>query len=171
MDAFASTLPAWIEWATLVAIVAGMLWDALRLRIPHTVCLVILFLMPVWGLLQPADVPWLGHLLGFVVTFVVGLILWRLRWFGGGDVKFLSAIALWFGIRDLGFFLVAVSLLGAILAILLLLLRAACGALPRRGADGTARTVPLLQKGDPVPYGIAIGLAAILLRGAMFDFG
>ena len=171
MDGFSSTLPAWIQWATLIAIVVGMVWDALRLRIPHTVCLVILLLMPAWGLLQQADVPWLQHLLGFVVTFVVGFILWRLGWFGGGDVKFLSAIAIWFGIRDLGFFLVAVSLLGAVLAILLLLLRWAYGALPHRRTDGAARTIPLLQKGDPVPYGIAIGLAAILLRGAMFDIG
>jgi prepilin peptidase CpaA len=171
MDSLPATVPAWIEWATLAAIVVGMIWDALRLRIPHSVCLVILALMPLWGLLQPGDVPWLGHLLGFAVTFAVGFTLWRLHWFGGGDVKFLAAIALWFGIRDLGFFLVAVSLLGAILAILLLALRAAYGAIPRRAADGAPRTIPLLQKGDPVPYGVAIGLAAILLRSTMFDIG
>ncbi len=171
MAALPATLPAWIEWATIAVIVVGMIWDALRLRIPHSVCIVILALMPVWGLLQPASVPWLGHLLGFAVTFAVGFVLWRLRWFGGGDVKFLAAIALWIGIRDLGFFLVVVSLLGAALAVVLLVLRAAYGTLPRGTPEGAAGTTPLLHKGDPVPYGIAIGLAAILLRSTMFDIG
>jgi prepilin peptidase CpaA len=171
MDALPATLPAWIEGATLAAILAGMIWDGARLRIPHSVCLVILVLMPVWGLLQPDGVPWLSHLFGFAITFVVGFVLWRLRWFGGGDVKFLSAIALWFGVRDLGIFLATVSILGAVLAILLVALRAAYGMLSHRSGDGATRSIPLLQKGDPVPYGIAIGLAAILLRHGMFDIG
>lgn len=171
MDWLPATLPAWIEWATLAVILVGMVWDGARLRIPHTVCLAILALMPVWGLLQPDGVPWLSHLLGFGITFAVGFVLWRLRWFGGGDVKFLSAIALWFGLHDLGIFLVTVSLLGAILAVLLLALRAAYGALAHRPGDSATGLIPLLQKGDPVPYGIAIGLAAIILHSAMFDLG
>ena len=171
MDWLPATLPAWIEWATLAAILVGMIWDGARLRIPHAVCLIILVLMPVWGLLQADGVPWLSHLLGFAITFGVGFLLWRLHWFGGGDVKFLSAIALWFGFRDLGIFLVTVSLLGAILAVLLLALRAAYGALAPRSGDGATRHIPLLQKGDPVPYGIAIGLTAFLLRDGMFDIG
>jgi len=171
MDALPATLPAWIEWATLAAILVGMIWDGARLRIPHTVCLAILVLMPVWGLLQPDGVPWLSHLLGLVVAFVVGFVLWRLRWFGGGDVKFLSAIALWFGLRDLGTFLVTVSLTGAAFAILLVALRAGYSAVARRTGEDDRRRIPLLQKGDPVPYGIAIGLAAFLQHGGMFDIG
>lgn len=172
MDALPATLPAWIEWATLATIFVGMVWDGARLRIPHSVCLIILFLMPAWGLLQPGGVSWLSHLLGFVFTFVLGFVLWRLRWFGGGDVKFLAAIALWFGLRDLGTFLVTVSLMGAVFAILLVGLRAAYAKVVHRaGGDNAPRGLPLLQKGDPVPYGIAIGLAAFLLRGGMFDIG
>jgi prepilin peptidase CpaA len=171
MDALPATLPAWIEWATLATVFVGMVWDGARLRIPHSVCLVILVLMPAWALLQPDGVSWLSHLLGFAIAFVVGFVLWRLRWFGGGDVKFLSAIALWFGLRDLGSFLVAVSLLGAIFAVLLVALRAAYDVLPHKAGESTARRIPLLQKGDSVPYGIAIGLAAFLLRGGMFDIG
>ena len=49
MDALPATLPAWIEWATLATIFVGMVWDGARLRIPHSVCLIILLLMPAWG--------------------------------------------------------------------------------------------------------------------------
>ena len=172
MDALPATLPAWIEWVTLATIFVGMIWDGARLRIPHTVCLIILILMPVWGLLQPDGVSWISHLLGFAIAFAIGFVLWRVRWFGGGDVKFLAAIALWFGLRDLGSFLVTVSLLGAAFAILLVGLRAAYGALAHRsGNDGAINRLPLMKKGDPVPYGIAIGLAAFILRGGMFDIG
>jgi prepilin peptidase CpaA len=169
--ALPASLPAWIEWATLLAIVVGMGWDALRLRIPHSVCLAIVGLMPLWGLLQPAGVPWLEHLFGLLAAFAIGFILWRLRWFGGGDVKFMSAIALWIGLRDLGFFLVTMSLIGAALALLLLVLRLAFGSdAPRTaGSDAPESGIALLRKGAPVPYGVAIGLAAILLHGAMFE--
>ena len=172
MEWLPATLSAWIEWATLAAILAGMIWDGAQLRIPHSVCFIILVLMPVWGLLQPGGVPWLSHLIGFAITFAIGFALWRLRWFGGGDVKFLAVIAVWFGLRDLGTFLVTVSLMGAVFAILLVGLRAAYARVAHRaGGDNAPRGLPLLQKGDPVPYGIAIGLAAFLLRGGMFDIG
>jgi prepilin peptidase CpaA len=161
-------IPA-IEWIVLLAIAAGMGWDVLRLRIPHTVCLVIAGLMPLWGLLQPVPVPWIAHLAGLLVAFAIGFVLWRLRWFGGGDVKLMSAIALWIGIGDLGFYLVAMSLLGSALAILLLGLRAAFGRLARSGPAAPAPAIALLRKGAPIPYAVAIGLAAFLLRNLLFD--
>lgn len=167
IDAAAPVAIPAIEWIVLLAIAVGMGWDAARLRIPHSVCLAIAGPMPVWGLLQAAPVPWLLHLAGLLAAFAIGFVLWRLRWFGGGDVKFMTAIALWVGIGDLGFFLVVMSLLGSALAILILLLRTAHGALARPDAPPPA--VLLLRKGEAVPYGVAIGLAALLLRSLLFD--
>jgi len=161
-------LTGWIEVATLLAIAVAMGWDAIRLRIPNSVCVVILLLMPVWGLLQPAAIEWLNHLAGFGATFVLGFVLWRLRWFGGGDVKLMAAIALWFGIGDLGFYLVVVSLSGAVLALVLLAARPLHALWMRRHTVGSV-ALPILTKGAPVPYGMAIGFAALLLRRLMFD--
>jgi len=157
----------WLEWATLVLIVVGMLWDAVCLRIPHWVCIAIVALMPIWGLSVSEGVAWLSHFIGFAIAFVIGFLLWRLRWVGGGDVKFTAAIALWIGVADLGFFFVVMSILGAILAILVLLLRIGGRFFVAEGADNSS--IPLLRKGAPLPYGIAIGVAAILLRSALFN--
>jgi prepilin peptidase CpaA len=171
MASIVAAIPALLEWATIATIAAGMISDALRLRIPHSICIAIVVMMPVWGLMQPGGVIWIDHLLGLVVAFLIGYIMWRLRWIGGGDVKYLAAIALWVGITDLGFYLVAMSVLGAILAMTLLLIRLGYRALATAGAvpDAASHPVPLLRHGAPVPYGIAIGLAAILLRTVLFD--
>jgi prepilin peptidase CpaA len=103
-----------------------------------------------------------------VVAFFVGYLMWRLRWIGGGDVKFLAAIALWVGIADLGFFLVAMSLLGALLGIVLLLLRKAFAACVGKEQATSAETPLVLRLGGPVPYGVAIGMAAFMLKEVIF---
>lgn len=168
MALFGLNLTVWLEIAALGAIAVGMAWDVLRLRIPHGVCLVIVALMPVWGFTVEGGVVWFGHIAGAIVAFVIGYLMWRLRWIGGGDVKYLAAIALWVGIVDLGFFLVAMSILGAILGIVLLLLRKAFAACAGTERAVSPDTPPLLRLGAPVPYGVAIGLAAFLLRGVIF---
>lgn len=158
----------WLEIAALAAIGVGMAWDVLRLRIPHGVCLAIIVLMPAWGFTIDGGIVWFSHITGAVVAFGVGYMMWRLRWIGGGDVKFLAAIALWVGIVDLGFFLVAMSVLGALLGVFLLLLRKAFAACAGKERAVAPETPPLLRMNEPVPYGVAIGLAAFLLRGVIF---
>ncbi|MEX2298186.1 MAG: prepilin peptidase [Dongiaceae bacterium] len=158
-----------LEIAALTAIAVGMAWDVLRLRIPHGVCLVIIVLMPIWGFTIDGGIIWFTHIMGAVVAFGVGYMMWRLRWIGGGDVKFLAAIALWVGIVDLGFFLVVMSVLGALLGVVLLLLRKAFSACAGKERAVAPETPPLLRMNGPVPYGVAIGLAAFLLRGVIFS--
>jgi len=80
---------------------------------------------------------------------------------GGGDVKLLAAVGVWIGPDDLLAYLVAVSLLGGVLALAVM----AAGRLKRRWPALAA--VPWLGQGRPgtqaIPYGIAIGLAGLLL--------
>ena len=109
--------------------------------------------------LAPAAIAWhlgvgIGLLAGGAVLFGRGIL-------GGGDVKLLAAVGVWIGPDDLLAYLVAVSLLGGVLALAVM----AAGRLKRRWPALAA--VPWLGEGRPgtqaIPYGIAIGLAGLLL--------
>ena len=84
-----------------------------------------------------------------LVTFAVLAVLFALRAMGGGDVKLLTALALW--IEPLAFarLLIVMALLGGVLTLLL-------GAwhVARRRKDRLA-----------IPYGVAIALAGLWVLG------
>ena len=79
---------------------------------------------------------------------------------GGGDAKLLAASALWLGYDHLMPFLVLVSLLGGVLALLILGYRrfvpmaAVVGTVPKWAAR-------LHENGTGIPYGIAIAGGAL----------
>ncbi|MDF0488479.1 prepilin peptidase [Sphingomonas sp. H39-1-10] len=66
-------------------------------------------------------------------------------WMGGGDVKMIGALALWFPLQALVWMLVVMSIAGGALTIVMLFDRA------------RDRTTPI-----EVPYGVAIAFAALL---------
>jgi prepilin peptidase CpaA len=67
-------------------------------------------------------------------------------WMGGGDVKMIGALALWFPFQALAWMLIVMSLLGGALTLLLVIERAV-----RRKTDAIE-----------IPYGVAIAIAALL---------
>lgn len=91
--------------------------------------------------------PGIGWQLGVaLLTFVVTAALFALRAMGGGDVKLLTALALWIQPSHFFFLVVVMAMLGGLLTILF-------------GAWHVARK----QQGRvAIPYGIAISAAALL---------
>lgn len=90
------------------------------------------------------------------VVFARGLI-------GGGDVKLLSAAALWAGADRVALLLVLTALIGGVVALACLTpLGARVGAW-RRGAPNPAEAIAGTGGGRPVPYGVAIAAAALLV--------
>ena len=91
----------------------------------------------------------------------VGMVLFIQGIVGGGDVKLLAAIAVWIGWDNLGLYLLLVALIGGALALVVVVIR--------RLSKISSRldSVPWLKRGPTTtqvaPYGVAIGLAAILL--------
>ena len=81
-----------------------------------------------------------------VLTFVVTAGLFALRAMGGGDVKLLTALALWIRPNDFMYLVLVMAVLGGVLTILL-----GCWHMARRQQSRLA-----------IPYGIAISAAAIL---------
>jgi prepilin peptidase CpaA len=150
----AATSPQYIVALSLLACAAGAAaWlDIKHRRIPNELSIVAAaagLLVAAW-----ADSAALGsHALHLLIALVGGMILFRLRVFGGGDAKFYAAMAAWFGLADAVLLLVAVSLCGLVLLFGWFGYRQLAG-LQVRGKGGSGL--------DSLPYGVAIGAGAIV---------
>lgn len=152
----------------LVAVVT----DVSRFIIPNTLNLAIFLLFIPTALLLPLEVDWLSHIGAALLVFAVCTVLFLFGWFGGGDVKLLTAVAFWTGFGYLPEMLMLVSMTGAALALLLMLLRRFVPLLPVfKAADGGMALPPVLVAGERLPYGVAIAAAAFVLAFRMPHLG
>lgn len=128
---------------------AAAVWDAATFTIPNWISLTLVALFipymlslanPTWG-----DLGW--RLLVATVIFGVGFGMFAVNAMGGGDVKLMTAVALFVGAGAIGDFIMAVALAGGALCVGALLLR------PVRRA--LKLPVSSIRK-TKVPYGLAI---------------
>ena len=95
-------------------------FDILTMRIPNGVSLGIaaafLVVAPIAAMPMREM---LMHLLVGAAVLIAGMILFSLRFVGGGDAKLLAAASLWIGAEQLLPFLIYVTLFGGVLALLL----------------------------------------------------
>lgn len=96
----------------------------------------------------PSD--FLSHLGHFAVALAIGLALFAGGVWGGGDGKFYAAVAAWFPISLFFNLIFAISMVG--LAMLIVMLIKSRGRLFRKDTRG-------------VPYGVAIGMGALVALG------
>ncbi|MBO6509658.1 MAG: prepilin peptidase [Roseibium sp.] len=103
---------------------------------------------------------WGMHALGLLVVFPVCFAFFAAGWMGGGDVKFISAIALWIGFNPvLVHFVAFVAIYGMVLTLGLLAIRqlpVLPGALARQ-----EWLVRLHDQKSGIPYGITIAIAGL----------
>ncbi len=90
---------------------------------------------------------------------VIGMGMFAMGWIGGGDAKLFAAAALWLGWPAATTFLMATTLAGGGLAVLLLMLRTQLvrAHTPTLGGWVDRLTTP----GAPAPYGVAIACGAL----------
>lgn len=163
MSSTAELLRTLVAHLFLCVVAVAMAYDLVRFRIPNTASLVLVGLFVVGALVAGGPVDWLSHMGAGALLLAVGAVLFAFGWLGGGDVKLLAAISVWMGFSLLPAYLVLVGLAGGVLALLLVLLR------PRLVLTEPLWTrvgldMPrILRPGEAVPYGIAIGAAALLL--------
>jgi prepilin peptidase CpaA len=151
--------------AALAAFVVSMLYgaasDLARFEIPNWTSLVGA------GAFIPAVVA-AGHAPEALLTalavglgcLVIGIVLFALGLFGGGDVKLLAAGAVWAGWDGLFAYLFLVAVVGGVLSLALLVFRR----LPLAGRLRLVRWVERLHAREAgVPYGIAIAAGALLV--------
>ena len=134
--------------------------DLLTMTIPNRLSLVLLAsfiaIAPLAGL-PLYEI--LMHLGAGGVVFAVCFALFACNIMGGGDAKILTASAVWFGFNDsLVLYIGYVSVLGGLLSIFILAIRANYDLI-------LVSRIPVPQTmlhTKKVPYGIAIGAAALL---------
>ena len=155
-----------VVWLLFVALtLASAFVDIASYRIPNTFVLAFIVLFAIVALVHRSEVDWLSHLGAFTLVLGAGVFLYALGQMGAGDVKLLSALALWAGVYSLVALLFWVSLCGLTGMLIILTLRALVA---RSKVFSESRPVPrVLTKKQGIPYGIGIGPGAII---ASFGF-
>jgi prepilin peptidase CpaA len=149
----------------LLALFLGLLaWaalsDGIRFRIPNAASLGVALLYPAHVAASPAPVDWIGGLVLAALLFLFGVGLFARGLVGGGDVKLLSASALWAGPHLILPFLIVMGFTGGLLAV------AVWGAQRLRRVKAAASSSESPESGaqaelaERVPYGIAIAAGA-----------
>lgn len=142
--------------------------DIRRLIIPNWVPLVLVAAFPIFAFAQlGADrVP--AHIAVASVVFLLSLIFFIAGWMGGGDIKLLAAVILWLGPGLAPEFLVIMSLIGAALALALMVVRSFSSAVDPWGQVIVVRRIVELARQGQCPYGVAIGISALFYAPRLF---
>lgn len=146
-----------------VAVAWAAVGDLRSFRIPNKLVLLVVGFYPAYLLASPQPVDWLAGLITAAVVFFVGFFAFSRGLIGGGDVKLLSAVALWAGPQQVFPILLLTLGSGGILA-LVFLVHAMVQA--RARVNGSAMTMGNALSA-PVPYGIAIAIGAAYLTGRL----
>lgn len=99
------------------------------------------------------------HVLAGIAVLAVTFGCFAMGWMGGGDAKLMASTALWFGATpDLVNYLLVSAVLGGILTLALVLMRAQVA--PVTGVVFLDR---LLEPKGGIPYGIALGVGGLIV--------
>jgi len=150
-----STAPAWILLGLLALMLVAACWCDLRSRtIPNELNVAIaLFAIPFWW--STGLAPWPDAALQVAVALLVFALFagaFAIGAMGGGDVKLVSAVALWLPWQAVVTLLLIMSLAGGALTLALILRKR------------LARSDGRLE----IPYGVAIAFGGLWLIGQRF---
>jgi prepilin peptidase CpaA len=138
--------------------------DARSYRIPNwiPVALTALFVVAAFASGKPIEGFW-PHLATALAVLAAGYLLYLLTGMGAGDAKLAAAGAIWTGFTGLYFLTFTLAVSMAALAFTLVALRRLVPAI-----SGAESGIRVLQRGAPVPLGIALA-AAMILASWKFD--
>ena len=156
-----------LVWLTGFAglMIAAAIVDFRRLIIPNPLVggLCVLWLLDLETTSDASPATVIATIGCAAAVFLVGAVLFSRGLIGGGDVKLLAAATLWAGVGTLAPLLLLTGLIGGLLALLLLTpLGARISAAWNAGPEQAAARPPRLR-GTPVPYGVAIAVAGLVV--------
>jgi prepilin peptidase CpaA len=147
-----------MTFAAVMAFAAAM--DLMTMTIPNRVSLTLaaafFVAAPLMGL-SPGEIAM--HVAAGLLVLAAGIALFAVGGFGGGDAKLLAVGALWIGFDQLLAFLTLTTVLGGLLAVLILYYRK----LPLLGIYAPDWAMDLHKPGSGIPYGIAIAASGLLV--------
>ncbi len=139
-------------------LIAAALWDLRTRTIPDLVNIAIALLAPLFWWASGVELwPDVAMRIGAALAIFLAFYgLFCLGGIGGGDVKMVGAVALWFGAMTTLKFFILTTLIGGVVSIVTLVHH------KRRNARGGEADRP------EVPYGVAIAAAALWLLAQRF---
>ena len=143
-----------------VLVIVAALRDVTSFTIPNWISLALIGAFFPAALLLGVGLPQIGlHVGAGVAALVAGMVMFALRWIGGGDAKLFAAAGLWLGWSAAVPYLVYTALAGGALALFLISLRSMW--LRAYVVNGPAWVGRLATPGESAPYGVAIAVGAM----------
>ena len=152
----ASEAPQWLALILAILLVVAAAEDAARLRISNITVLLVLVGAVVAAVVAGPEVGLWQNLVVVLALLAVGMPMFAAGKLGGGDVKLLAAVGLWFDFKGALWMLIAVAIAGGILALLVLVVRSL------KWSEEKRRRIVLLRPGGGIPYGVAIATGALI---------
>jgi prepilin peptidase CpaA len=141
--------PSWLVLILVLALVAAAIEDAVRLRISNVTCLVVALAAIAAAIMHGFSPSLWQNAVVFAAILAVGTPMFGAGWMGGGDVKLLAALGLWFSLSSAVGLLAAVFMAGGLVALVYIMVRRLVN------RDGSAKA-----RSGRVPYGLAISAGA-----------
>jgi len=136
----------------IFVMLAVMYFDVTRFIIPNWLVGSLLLVYPIAIFMSPHAVDWQEGLIALGIMFALGYVVFAMKWMGGGDIKLITACALWVGLSNLMEFAFITALLGGVFAVALWGVRKILPLIFKE-----KKTWPrILREGEPAPYGVAI---------------
>ena len=143
-----------------ILVVIAAIRDLTTFTIPNWISLALAAAFAPAALAVGTPLPAIGlsALVG-VAMLAVGIVMFALRWIGGGDAKLMAAASMWLGLQGLGPFVLFTGLAGGALALTLLAARSSW--VRPFAAIGPGWVDRLATPGGATPYGVAIAVGAL----------
>ena len=152
----AADAPQWLALVVAVLLLAAAAEDAVRLKISNLIVLLVLVAAVAATIIAGPQLALWKNLVVFLGLLAIGTPMFAAGKLGGGDVKLLAAVGLWFDFTGALWAILAVVLAGGLLALVVLILRAF------GWSEEMRRRVVLLRPRGGIPYGVAIAAGALI---------
>ena len=152
----AADAPQWLALIVAILLLAAAAEDAIRLRISNLIVLLVIVAAVVAAVIAGPELALWKNLVVFLGLLAIGTPMFAAGKLGGGDVKLLAAVGLWFDFTGALWMILAVAIAGGLLALVILILRSF------GWSEEIRRKVVLLRPGGGIPYGVAIAAGALI---------
>lgn len=144
-----------------LGVIYGAICDLTRFIIPNRVSYGLVALFVPFAVIGWSQIPVVQHVLLGVIVLAICMVFWKLRWIGGGDVKFLAAISLWMGPEGLLPFMLLLTVISAAFIFILRLARARNDLVQASNWPTMVKHVVQKAEQNVIPYGFPAALAAL----------
>ena len=142
-----------------ILMILSALSDLTTMTIPNRVSIALVVAFYPAAFLDGLSVQAVGVSTGIgAVLLIVGMIMFALRWCGGGDAKLFAAAGLWIGLGGLAPFLLWTAVAGGLFSLSLIHMR---GWMQPYAAGAPGWMGRLLEPKGDIPYGVAIAAGAL----------